>query len=174
MSFTTAMFRRALTGALAISAGAAALPEAAIAQEVAEEASECRIMFTAFTSLAERINDQGFDPDNFDALCARLQAEGTGILIDSEAGSLDDRVVAWASIRVIRIDTEIGSTHSSTNTRIYTLTADEEAGEEIETLVQMTAINVALENLYANFDGHLTGLAEEEARLAALFAGAEI
>ena len=144
--------------------GFAVIAAAMLAGQPAADAS-CNLTYSADPSIADVIRNRGFSFETYDRLCAAAREHGLGLTISGTSGVQSDRAYGWAIITVRRTATGASSARDHLSTQM-----DTTATEAVAADMLYGAVNDSANRVMGEMDFHLRSIAEEEARLRAVFA----
>ena len=142
----------------------AAIAAGMLAGQPAAEAAPCSLAYSAGPPITAVLRERGFGFETYDRLCAAAREHGLELIISGTSGVQSERAYGWAAVTARRTATGAASARDHLSTHMDTTATEAAAADML-----YGAVNDAANRVLGELDVHLRSIAEEEARLRAVF-----
>lgn len=126
--------------------------------------ASCVLSYSAAPPITQVMHDQGFDFENYEAVCEAARRHGLELTISGASGVEAERAFGWASVTIRRAETGALSAVEHVSTYLSA-----EANEAAAADMLYFAVNSAANEMAGHIDQHVRSIEAEEDRLRAVF-----
>jgi len=125
----------------------------------AADPHDCSLTYLASVEAGQIIDKSGFGFDGYDKLCQRLRAEGMGVHIIEQHGTIGDQAYSWVSVTMYSRKLEVDSDQRQSST-----TLGPAKGADVDAMF-MDNLNSTLDDISKNPDEMVKSAHEEDERV---------